>query len=94
MCTLKCKHYHIRLNSCAKAVQWWANFISIFNGTAHFIDEAVPSSSFCTDACLHGSGGAYKADWFYSNWETDFLEIVDLHINLKEVFSVFLASIR
>ena len=95
MCTLKRKHHHVRLNSSAKAdIQWWANYISIFNGTASFIDKPVPSSSFTTDACLRGGGGAYKADWFYSHWETDFPDVADLHINLKEIFTVFLASIR
>ena len=95
MCTLKKKHHHIRLNSNAKAdIQWWANYIGIFNGTASFIDKPVPSGSFSTDACLNGGGGAYYADWFYSHWETDFPAIAKLHINLKETFSVFLASLR
>lgn len=95
MCTLKRKHHHVRLNSCAKAdIHWWANCIGRFNGTAHFIEESVPSSSFSTDACLRGGGGEYYADWFYYHWETDFPEVAELHINLKELFTVYLASIR
>ena len=95
MCTLKRKHHHVRLNSNAKAdIQWWANYISIFNGTASFIDKPVPSSSFTTDACLRGGGGAFKADWFYSHWETYFPDVAKLHINMKEIFTVFIAACR
>lgn len=95
MCSLKKKHHHVRLNSSAKAdIQWWAQYISVFNGTAHFINERVPDVSFTTDACIRGGGGAYNADWFYVHWETDLPKIADLHINLKEIYSVFLAALR
>ena len=95
MCSLKRRHHHIRLNTSAKAdIQWWAQYIGIFNGTAHFIDEPVPNGIFTTDACVHGGAGAFKADWFYTHWDSDFPEVTKLHINLKEIFSVYLASLR
>ena len=95
MCSLKRKHHHTRINSSAKAdIQWWIDYISIFNGTTHFIKEVVPSRIFTTDACTHGGAGAFNSDWFYANWETDYPEIANLHINFKELFAVFLASLR
>ena len=46
-------------------------------------------------ARMHAAGGgAYYADWFYANWAMDCPEVLHMHINLKEIFTVFLASIR
>ena len=54
----------------------------------------MPSGSFTTDACQNGGAGAYNADWFYAHWQWDFPDIADLHINLKELYAVYIASIR
>ena len=96
MCTLKRPLHHTRLNACSKAdILWWANFISIFNGTAFFITEdAVPSCAFATDACLNGGGASFYQDWFYCNWTLDTPHIADCHINLKELYTVFLSAKR
>lgn len=92
MCSLKRKNHHVRLNKSARLdIEWWANCIEKFNGTAFFTKEQLPSGSFSTDACTNGGGGSYDNDWFYANWELDYPEIQPLHINLKELYAVFLA---
>ena len=61
MCSLKKKHYRVRLNTCAKAdISWWADYMYVFNGTACFIDKSVPKGSFSTDACNHGGQALMK----------------------------------
>ena len=95
MCSLKCKNHHVRLNKAAKLdIDWWATCIEKFNGTAFFTKEQLPCGSFGTDACTNGGGGSYLNDWFYANWEMDHPEIQPLHINLKELFAIFLAAQR
>lgn len=96
MCTLKRPNHHARLcNSAKEDILWWAKFIGAFNGTAFFIDEdAVPSCAFATDACLAGGGASFYQDWFYCNWAIDMQHIADYHINLKELYTVFLSAKR
>ncbi len=93
-CKLKHKHHHIRLNNDARAdLSWWSNFMCIFNGTVHFIEDLpVPSDQFATDACMEGGGAFYKRDWFYVNWKLDMPVLADAHINAKELHTVCLAA--
>ncbi len=96
MCTLKCKHHHVRLNASAREdLIWWSQFLDTFNGTANFIaDEPVPDHIFTSDACSTGGAAFFAGDWFYSNWFKDFPQVEDMHINLKELFAVVLATRR
>ncbi len=96
MCTLRCKHHHLRLTGPARAdIAWWSACCSAFNGTAHFFaKEPVPDYIFTSDACLEGGAALFNRDWFYANWHTDFPELTDEHINVKEFFTVILAARR
>jgi hypothetical protein len=89
-------HHFIRLGLAAREdLIWWAEGLEIFNGTAPFpSDIPLPSSSFSTDACLTGGGGAYMGDWFYSNWAHDLPSMVQSNINVLELQSVLLGVRR
>ena len=96
MCTLKFKHYHVRLNASARAdITWWANFISLFNGTARFLSSnSVPAAYLTSDACNSGGAAVYNQDWFYTNWDIDHPDFSNAHINIKELLAVLLAAKR
>jgi hypothetical protein len=96
MCTLQRKHHHVRLGCSARAdINWWASYISKFNGTAFFIrKDTAPSGKFTSDACNNGGGSAFRTDWFYCNWAIDYPAVASMHINLKELFVVLLAAYR
>lgn len=96
MCSVKRKHHHVRLTASARAdIAWWSHFCTLFNGTANFIaDQPVPDHMFTTDACSFGGAAYYGGDWFYTNWRIDFPSIFQTHINMKELFTVVLATRR
>ena len=68
-------------------IQWWTNFMSIFNGCS-LILEALPATSLSTDACDVGTEAYYEGDWFYCNWSADYPELENEHINLMELAAV------
>ena len=74
-------------------IKWWTNFMSIFNGCSLILD-ALPATSFSTDACDVGAGAYYDGDWFYCTWSADCPELENEHINLKELAAVVLAIQR
>jgi hypothetical protein len=39
-------------------------------------------------------GGHFGLDWFFVDWETDVPEMLNAHINVKELMTVFLAAAR
>ena len=86
---LRSKHHRIRLNSEARAdILWWYKCAQWFNGMAGFIDDVpMPSSAFTSDACLVGGAAHYGSDWFYTNWEIDYPEVANMHINELEMFT-------
>lgn len=96
MITLKKKSHRIRLNANARAdITWWVNFMEVFNGTVHFIcDTPVPSTMFSSDACSNGGAAVFDNDWFYANWQVDYPNVYEQHINIKELYSVLLAARR
>ena len=96
MCKLKQKHHHTRLIAEARAdLSWWSDFMAVFNGTVHFVDDVpVPAADFSTDASNEGGGAFYRQDWFYANWEMDLPSLADAHINAKELHTVCLAAER
>ena len=74
-------------------IQWWTNFMSIFNGCSLILD-ALPATSLSTDACDVGTGAYYEGEWFYCNLSADCPELENEHINLKELAAVVLAIQR
>ena len=71
---------------------WWADFMEIFNGKTFFVStEPTLTAEFSTDATLVGGSGHYQPDWFYANWQSDFLHLQSCHINELELFTVLLA---
>jgi len=62
--SLRHPHHHIRPTVALKAdLAWWAEFLSVFNGTCFFVQyEPVDSDESSTDACLLGVGGFLHGD--------------------------------
>jgi hypothetical protein len=94
--SVKRKHHYIDMNAMAKAdLDWWCQFMEVFNGTTCFIKgEIVPYSEFATDACEIGGGSVYGSDWLYVNWACDAPEFGSEHINVKELAMVGEAAKR
>ncbi len=74
-------------------IQWWQDFLSIFNGTVKMQDSR-PITSVHTDACMEGCGGVYNGDYFYINWKTDLPSVGNWHINYKETFTIYAAAVK
>ena len=74
-------------------LQWWIDFLPLFNGSVHILDPR-PVRSLCTDACNTGCGGYFAGDYFYVNWTTDLPEMTEQHINVKETMAIVLALKR
>lgn len=47
-----------------------------------------------TDACNVAGGMTCGADWAYINWEQDYPDVQQLHINFKECLTAILAIYR
>jgi hypothetical protein len=89
-------HHYVRVSAGAKEdLSWWVEGLFRFNGSCTFIcDKPLPSYVFSTEACLEGGGAHFMCDWVYRSWEVDFPELVGAHINVLELFMVFLALLR
>lgn len=74
-------------------IQWWIDFIDVFNCKPVFALPAMDCPVF-VDACSSASGIFYNGDWQYTVFNWDWPEVADLHINYKEVLSVLLAARR
>ena len=94
--SLRRPHHHIRPTAALKAdLAWWAEFLSVFNGTCFFVEsEPIDSDEFSTDACPLGAGGFLHGDWFYLNWAADCPVLAGAHINLQETYTVLVALRR
>ena len=92
--SLKKQHHKVRLQGAIKGdIQWWHEFLSVFNGVAAFIQE-TDVCSVSTDACLQAGGAFYNGDIYYTVWEADHPEVSDLCINYKETMVAILAIQR
>ena len=93
---LKKNHHKIWLNAEAREdINWWVASMEYFHGNTKFVDDLrPPSDTFATDACMLAGGGHYRGDWFYVNFENDFPEYSDAHINTLELLSVLVAARR
>ena len=81
-------HQVVHLDSEAKAdIQWWAEFLSSWNGVEYFQAITVTSHSLklFTDASSHGFGAVYGSHWFSSPWSSQFIH---QHINFLELFAI------
>ncbi len=74
-------------------LNWWRQFLSVFNGTRRILDKR-PVMSMTTDACLTGGGGVFSGDYFYVNWDLDMPSVSCWHINYKEVMAIMWAVFR
>lgn len=70
-------------------IQWWLQFLSVFNGCMPMID-ARPVTPIFTDACDVAAGAAYGQTLLHTRWD-DWPETKDLHINHKEAMAVEVA---
>jgi hypothetical protein len=86
-------HHHVHISVMARQdISWWDTGLDKFHVHCKFAcDEQLPNYVFASDACLEGGGAHYFADWFYVAWEADFPELLNVHINVLELFTVFLA---
>lgn len=93
MCTVKCSNFHIRLNRGVREdLSYLCSACDQFNGTVVLMfGSPLPEIVVSTDACLTVGAAYYQGDWFYVNWDIDYPEWSNLHINLKELVTVLLA---
>ena len=86
---LKEGSHKIKLSSSIKAdILWWHSFMASFNGRSILLDRQ-PVTSVFTDSCKLGAGAIYDGDWFCVNWQLDWPEVADFHINNKELLAIF-----
>ena len=74
-------------------IHWWNQFLETFNGKCQFFNK-LPVADVHTDACSLGVGAVFRGDWVYAYLPVDFPTISVLHINDKELFSIYLAALR
>lgn len=88
----KANHKYRLSKSFYDDINWWLNFIDIFNNRCF----STPSKSIQieTDACNSGAGLVWNRDWYYVNWNYDMPIATNLHINYKETLAIFLAAKR
>jgi hypothetical protein len=74
-------------------LNWWFNFMKLFNGKTHILDNK-PISPLQCDACFDGGGATFLGDFFYINWDLDMPDVAPLHINWKETIIIVIAIFR
>ena len=91
---LKASNHKAKLNDDIRAdISWWQFFMHAFNGRSMLLDKQ-PITSVFTDSCKSAAGGVYDGNWFYLNWDIDWPQISNMHINVKEAMAVYLAVYR
>lgn len=50
-----------------KDLQWWIDFLPVFNGTTPMLDTRL-TTSVCIDACPIASGASYNGEFVYTPW--------------------------
>lgn len=99
--------HHVRLDVATKAdLFMWLHFLKSeqFIGVRYLRSRrAQPDLTLSTDSCTTGAAAWHcnenlpdedRSDWFYINWEADFPNLKDKHINVKELFIVKLSVDR
>lgn len=91
---LRQANHKIRLdNNFYADIDWWINYIDLFNCRPVFAIPTVDAPVFM-DACSSASGIFFNGDWQYTVFNWDWPDIADFHINYKEVLSLILAARR
>ena len=81
-------HQVVHLDSEAEVdIQWWAQFLSSWNGVEYFQAVTVTSHSLklYTDSSSHGFGAVYRSHWFSSPWSS---QLIHQDINYLELFAI------
>lgn len=96
MCSLKRKHHRTRISAeTRRDIEWWKKFMYSFNGTVDFIGkDTEPAVYLTSDACCMGGAAVCNYDWLYTNWNIDYPEYADSHINIKELLAATAAADR
>ena len=67
-------------------IQWWIQFIDIFNGCTPMIDNR-PTAPLWIDACNVAAGGVHGEEFVYTPWEW-WPGTLQRHINYKETLAL------
>uniref|UniRef100_A0A7M5VD07 Reverse transcriptase domain-containing protein n=1 Tax=Clytia hemisphaerica TaxID=252671 RepID=A0A7M5VD07_9CNID len=94
--SVKKLHYHITLNSEARAdIQWWIDFLPTWNKTSIIPDPFTILSSdikLHTDASNIGLGAIYRNAWIQAAWPIKFSTNKQYNIDFKELITIVIAS--
>ncbi len=74
-------------------LKWWKCFLRIFNGK-RTLEYNVTTHYIYVDACERSGACFYNGDWVFINWKTDYPNLKQAHINVKEAMMVLIASWR
>ena len=73
-------------------IHWWLNILNVFPGK--YLLYKPNCHIVCLDASNSGGGFVYGNDWGYVNWQIDFPDVSNCHINTKETVTAVLAARR
>ena len=73
-------------NDMREDINWWLQFMDIFNGTVPLVDKR-PTTPVYIDACPVAGGAYYESQFVYTPWDT-WSDAQNLHINFKEALSL------
>ena len=76
-----------------KDIHWWLNCLNTFHGKSLILDNK-PITDVEVDASKQASGIYHNGDWGYINYNADTPQWSHLHINYKEILSVYFACLR
>ena len=73
LCCFRSAHHPIRLNTeFRRDLQWWLDFLQVWNGSSFFISPAVaapPDVCVSSDAAgAHGFGAVWDTHWLFHSW--------------------------
>ena len=90
---LKYNNHKVRLTAeFRKDIQWWMNFIQIYNGVSMIktMDWSKVDQIFSTDACLTGCGALCNNNFFHREFP-DFVKQINLSIVHLECLAIMVA---
>ena len=74
-------------------IKWWHSFLTHFNGRCAFLSQR-PTTDVQTDACPLAARAYFRGGWLYYYFAVDTPELMQLHINHKEVLAQIFAAFR
>ena len=92
--TVDSLHHRISLNADARAdIAWWSSFIPEWNGVEVIHPTPITSIDLqlFTDASNIGLGCVFGTHWISATWRPDWAPSLSCHINLRELFAVWVA---